>query len=148
MHGYGTSVIVAFRAGLSGSCVLPRRPLPPSRVLCLPPVFFNTTLPTSLLATRAVAVLTAVACAQRITAGTWLLGVFGSEQRSAGRVASGRPEVHRRAHQVSRSVTGHRVDRGPVPMRTASRVSSGLRRARDVYVRAPYMAMLIDVHRA
>ena len=39
---YGTYV-VTFRAGLPGSCVLPRRPLPPSRVPRLPPVFFNTT---------------------------------------------------------------------------------------------------------
>ena len=38
---YGTFV-VTFRAGLSGSCVLPCRPLPPSRVPCLRPVFFNT----------------------------------------------------------------------------------------------------------
>ena len=38
---YGTYV-VTFRAGLPGSCVLPRRPLPPSRVPCLRPVFFNT----------------------------------------------------------------------------------------------------------
>ena len=31
-----------FGPGLPGSCVLPRRPLPPSRVPRLPPVFFNT----------------------------------------------------------------------------------------------------------
>ena len=36
-------LVVTFRAGLPGSCVLPRRPLPPSRVPCLRPVFFNTT---------------------------------------------------------------------------------------------------------
>ena len=36
-------LVVTFRAGLPGSCVLPRRPLPPSRVPRLTPVFFNTT---------------------------------------------------------------------------------------------------------
>jgi len=35
--------VVTFRAGLPVSCVLPSRPLPPSRVPCLRPVFFNTT---------------------------------------------------------------------------------------------------------
>jgi hypothetical protein len=48
-----------FRAGLPGSCVLPRRPLPPSRVPCLHPVFFSTPLP-----------IDRACCTRRLSAGT------------------------------------------------------------------------------
>ena len=115
-------LVVTFRAGLPGSCVLPCRPLPPSRVLCLSPVFFNTPLPIDGLTARA---------AQRLSAGTWVLGgepkVLGAYVQSASRE---RPEVHRRAHQV-----GHRartqVDRGP--MRTQLIEWTAPRVERDVH---------------
>ena len=119
--------VVTFRAGLPGSCVLPSRPLPPSRVPCLHPVFFNTTT-CCLLATRA---------AQRLTAGTWVFGrEYGCWSRPRSkRVASG-PQF---TAELTRSVTGPGE---PGTCRCAPLNKCTVSRERRV--RAP----LIDVYRA